>query len=70
MSHPRQIERPTLPDAKPLTAAELNSLKFTDRHTLLTPEYLEKMQSLNADRKSAPDTQSQTADTKISSKIS
>ena len=43
MRHPKKIARPTLPDARPLSALEMNALKFTDKHTVLTPEYLEKM---------------------------
>lgn len=42
MKHPKQIARPALPDAHQLSALELNTYKFTDSHTVLTPEILEK----------------------------
>jgi hypothetical protein len=38
---PKQIPGPDLPSAQVLSPMELNNLKFTDRHTLLTPEVLE-----------------------------
>lgn len=37
---PKQIPRPNLKGVKPMTAAELNSYHFADRHTRLTPEQL------------------------------
>lgn len=43
MTHPLQIRRPELKDARTLGPMELNAIKFADRHTLLTPELLEKM---------------------------
>lgn len=43
MTHPLQIRRPELKDARTLGPMELNAIKFTDRHTLLTPGLLEKM---------------------------
>lgn len=41
MTHPKQIARPKLKDARNLSPMELNSLKFCDRRTVLTPKLLE-----------------------------
>ena len=38
---PKHISRPDVQSAMVLSPMELNNLKFTDRHTLLTPELLE-----------------------------
>lgn len=38
----KQIPHPQLDKATRLTAADLNKMKFDPRHTLLTPELLEK----------------------------
>lgn len=45
MKRPLQIAPPELKSARRLSPMELNGVKFTDRHTLLTPELLEKMKS-------------------------
>lgn len=42
MSAPKHIPRPTLSSATPLRAPELNNIRFSDKHTPLTPEILEK----------------------------
>lgn len=36
------IPKQTLPGAVPLTASELNNIRFSDKHTPLTPEILEQ----------------------------
>lgn len=48
MTRPLQIARPELKGARALSPMELNAVKFTDRHTLLTPELLEKMKPASA----------------------
>lgn len=40
---PKNIPHPSLSKAQQLSALELNAFKIEDRHTLLTPELLEKM---------------------------
>lgn len=37
---PKQIARPDLKSAQQLAPMQLNDLKFTDTHTVLTPELL------------------------------
>lgn len=37
------LQRPELPDAHVLSAAELNKYRLSDKHTVLTPELLAKM---------------------------
>ena len=44
------IHRPTLESAHELSALELNNYHFSDKHTVLTPELLEKM-AASAQRK-------------------
>ncbi len=39
----KHIPRPVLTDAKILTAAELNRIHFSDKHTKLTPAQLKKL---------------------------
>lgn len=52
MTHPIQIAPPKLKSAHKLSALELNSLKFTEAHTILTPELLEKMRDNKSDPES------------------
>lgn len=42
MKRPKQIPRPQLENAVKLTALQLNALRPTDKHTVLTPELLKK----------------------------
>lgn len=46
----KRIHRPTLETARVLSALELNNYHFSDKHTVLTPELLEKM-AVSAQRK-------------------
>ena len=39
----KHIPRPVLTGAKVLTAAELNKIHFSDKHTRLTPAQLNKL---------------------------
>lgn len=39
-ARPKQIEQPEIESAHVMTAGELNGMKFSDRHTILTPEVL------------------------------
>ena len=39
----KRIHRPTLETARVLSALELNNYRFSGKHTVLTPELLEKM---------------------------
>lgn len=39
----RQIPRPELEKAGKLTPLELNAIKLDDKHTVLTPELLERL---------------------------
>lgn len=41
MVKPKQIPHPDLKNARKLTPLQLNALKCSRRHTLLTPEILE-----------------------------
>lgn len=43
MTMMKLIHRPTLETARVLSALELNNYHFADKHTVLTPEVLEKM---------------------------
>ncbi len=43
MKKVKTIQRPDIAGACVLTAAQLNKYRFSDRHTVLTPELLEKM---------------------------
>lgn len=40
--NPKRIPHPDLKDARQLGPMDLNAIKFTDKHTLLTPEVLER----------------------------
>lgn len=40
---PKQLIMPKLDDAKELSPAELNNIRFSTKHTVLTPELLEQM---------------------------
>lgn len=40
MKKVKTIQRPTLPGAQILSAAELNKYRLSDKHTILTPEIL------------------------------
>lgn len=46
---PKHIERPSLKSARPLTALQLNELRLKVKHSVLTPELLEKMASAKSD---------------------
>lgn len=46
----KPIHRPALDHARVLSALELNNYRFSDKHTVLTPELLEKM-AASAQRK-------------------
>lgn len=46
----KRIHRPTLESARVLSALELNNYRFSGKHTVLTPELLEKM-AASAQRK-------------------
>lgn len=48
----KRIHRPTLETARVLSAMELNNYRFSGKHTVLTPELLEKM-AASAQRKNA-----------------
>ncbi len=39
----KKITRPQLTDAVKLTPRELNDMRFSQKHTVLTPEQLEKL---------------------------
>lgn len=43
MTTMKRIHRPTLESARVLSALELNNYRFSGKHTVLTPELLEKM---------------------------
>lgn len=43
----KEIARPQFESARKLTAAELNNFVCEARHTVLTPELLEKMRNKN-----------------------
>ena len=45
MNDTKHIPYPQIKDAKVLTPNELNALRFTGKHTLLTPEILSKFAS-------------------------
>lgn len=40
MTKPKQIPRPDIKDSKILTPMELNNIRFTGNHTVLTPDNL------------------------------
>lgn len=50
MTTMKRIHRPTLETARVLSALELNNYRFSGKHTVLTPELLEKM-AASAQRK-------------------
>ena len=50
MTTMKRIHRPTLETARLLSALELNNYRFSGKHTVLTPELLEKM-AASAQRK-------------------
>lgn len=50
MTTMKRIHRPTLETARVLSGLELNNYRFSDKHTVLTPELLEKM-AASAQRK-------------------
>lgn len=50
MTTMKRIHRPTLETARELSALELNNYRFSGKHTVLTPELLEKM-AASAQRK-------------------
>ncbi len=52
MTTMKRIHRPTLETARVLSALELNNYRFSGKHTVLTPELLEKM-AASAQRKNA-----------------
>lgn len=41
MKAPKQLTHPELTDAVKLSPLDMNNIKFTGKHTLLTPEVLE-----------------------------
>lgn len=43
MNKPLQIDRPQIADAKILSPMELNAIRFTGKHTILTPAILKKI---------------------------
>ncbi len=43
-SNPLHIDRPVLKSAVWLTPREMNDLRFSTKHTILTPELLKKAQ--------------------------
>lgn len=43
MKSPKIISKPELKSAKKLNALELNALRIGNKHTLLTPELMERM---------------------------
>lgn len=43
MDRPKHINPPVFVKARKLTMLELNSMKSSDKHTVITPELLEKM---------------------------
>ncbi len=40
MKEPKQIRHPEFTNAEKLTPMQLNALRYTDKHTLLTPEVM------------------------------
>ena len=54
MNKPKIIPHPNFEHAKRLSPLELNNLRYDNRHTVITPELLEKMseraKSQNSDR--------------------
>ena len=44
----KTIPKPELKSAKPLSPLEMNAIHFDKKHTVLTPELLEKIQSQKA----------------------
>lgn len=57
----KPIHRPSLDHARVLSALELNNYRFSDKHTVLTPELLEKMAAAAQRRNAAPN-QAESAD--------
>lgn len=45
MNAPKKIKTPELKSARKLNGLELNGFRFDVKHTVLTPELLEKMTS-------------------------
>ena len=45
----KRIVKPELTDAKELSPLELNKYRFSDKHTVLTPDQLEKLAASDAD---------------------
>lgn len=45
----KRIVKPELTDAKVLSPLELNKYRFSDKHTVLTPDQLEKLAASDAD---------------------
>lgn len=48
---PKELKMPEIADMKKLTAAELNNIRFSTKHTLLSPQFLD-----NLDPDSPPET--------------
>lgn len=46
---PKHLVMPALSDAVELRPMELNNIRFSAKHTVLTPELLEQMSKQNAD---------------------
>lgn len=55
MTTMKRIHRPTLESARVLSALELNNYRFSGKHTVLTPELLEKMAASAQRKKVAQD---------------
>lgn len=53
MTTMKRIHRPTLETARVLSALELNNYHFSGKHTVLTPEVLEKMAASSQRKKVA-----------------
>lgn len=54
MTTMKRIHRPTLESARVLSALELNNYRFSGKHTVLTPELLEKMAASSQRKNAAP----------------
>lgn len=40
----KQIKRPAIENAQPMTPMQLNNVKILDKHTIITPELLKQQQ--------------------------
>lgn len=63
---PKQLVMPQLDDAKELRPAELNNIRFSTKHTVLTPELLEKMSAQTTKDAPTPQSASKSAPAKKS----